>query len=56
MTPVRPVIRITLRWWLKPYIRTLLFFCVLFEQAPDWEKLERGIRRATKQTYALQKT
>lgn len=33
------------RWWLKPYLQVLCFFCLLHGRMPDQARLERVIRR-----------
>lgn len=39
-------VEVSLAWWAVPYINTLAFFCNLMGAEPDWEKVERVIRRA----------
>lgn len=41
----RLTVRCGLRWWLKPYLYTLLFFAWLHNTAPDAEKLQRVISK-----------
>ena len=33
-------------WWLRPYLQTLVFFCIMMRSEPDQERLARVIRRA----------
>lgn len=39
-------LRVTVAWWLKPYLTAALFFCRLRNTEPDEEKLRRVIARA----------
>lgn len=36
------------KWWVMPYIKTLILFCRMTNQEPDWEKLEKIINHAIK--------
>lgn len=38
-------VQVRCRWWLMPYLRTLLLFCWIFRMTPDQAKLERVIQR-----------
>jgi len=40
-------VRIELRWWLMPYLHTLLLLCDLLDCEPDLKRLERAISRGT---------
>ena len=42
------IVQIKLRWWLKPYLSALVFFCHLWGTEPDWEKLDPIIKRGLK--------
>lgn len=39
-------LRVTVAWWLKPYLTALLFFCRLHGIEPDEEKMRRVIAKA----------
>lgn len=39
-------VRVTVAWWLKPYLTALIFLCRLHNTEPDEEKLKRVIARA----------
>lgn len=41
-------IRVRLRWWFWPYFNTLAALCVAFDLEPDWERLEKMVRRAVR--------
>lgn len=41
-------IRIQLRWWLRPYLWTLVAFCLLTRKFPDEEKLAHWIAKGIK--------
>lgn len=41
-------VRMTVAWWLKPYLTALLFVCRLHNVEPDEEKLKRVIARAVR--------
>jgi hypothetical protein len=41
-------VRVRFKWWLIPYIRTLIFACYVLDTEPDWEKLERVVRLAVR--------
>ena len=38
-------VKVCARWWLMPFIYTLVLFCWLFRTLPDVEKLEAIIVR-----------
>lgn len=40
--------RVTVAWWLKPYLTALIFACRLHNIEPDEEKLKRVIARAVR--------
>ena len=51
-------IKIHFAWWLQPYLTTLVFFCLITGDEPDWVKLEVIIKKATrlkvgKRTYPV---
>lgn len=41
-------VRISPRWWLRPYLWTLVAFCLLTRQRPDEEKLAYWIAKGLK--------
>lgn len=45
MATVELRLRVRYRWWFWPYINTLKYLCDLFDADPDWEKLDRMIKR-----------
>lgn len=40
----------TIRWWLRPYMYVLIFFCVIMRREPDMEKFSRVVSRGIKLT------
>jgi hypothetical protein len=44
-------VKISIAWWLKPYVFALTFFAALMGATPDAEKLKRTIRRALTITF-----
>jgi len=52
MAQEKLILKVKVQLWLKIYIRTLCFFCVLFDCEPDAEKLKKMIRKGTKFTVA----
>ena len=38
--------KVSVAWWLIPYLRTLAAFCVLTGMEPDWKRLETMCLRA----------
>ena len=45
----KPLIaHIRLAWWFVPYVNTLSVMCKVFGTEPDWNKLDKIIRRAIK--------
>lgn len=48
VSQVKVNVRIRLRWWLRPYLWTLVAFCVLTKQLPDEEKLAYWITKGLK--------
>lgn len=45
-------IRVSIAWWLWPYLDLLCFFCWVMDREPDEEKLERTILRALRVRHA----
>jgi hypothetical protein len=41
------VFKIRFKWWLKPYLHTLAFFCKLHNCEPDFEKLKKIVEKGT---------
>jgi hypothetical protein len=39
-------VRVTVAWWLSPYLTALVFLCRLHGTAPNEEKLRRVIAKA----------
>ncbi len=46
--PIICTIEVHLAWWFYPYVYTLKFFCLTFGMEPDWEKVDRVIKRAAR--------
>jgi hypothetical protein len=38
-------LRITVRWWVRPYLHTLALFAETFGFEPDWVKVQRTVAR-----------
>jgi hypothetical protein len=36
-------LRIHVAWWVRPYLRSIAFFAVLFGMEPDCEKVARTV-------------
>lgn len=45
------MVEVSYKWWLIPYLNTLLFFCYLFNSEPDYEKLDKILKKALRQDY-----
>ena len=41
-------IKVSHRWWLLPYLELMIFFCWLMDCDPNYDKLERVIKRGLK--------
>lgn len=41
-------IEISFAWWLQPYLHVLVFFCLLMDTEPNWDKLNVMVKKATK--------
>lgn len=48
MARLEMTVSVTWRWWLKPYILTLAFFCAITGLQPDWQKFSRMVVRGLK--------
>jgi len=41
-------VQVSLRWWLRPYLWSLMWFCVLFNTEPDDAKISYWIGKGIK--------
>lgn len=41
-------LKITLAWWLPLYVKVLTLACMLTGLEPDWDKVERTVKRAVR--------
>lgn len=39
-------IKVSMAWWLKPYLFGVVWFAILMGLEPDWLKVQRNIIRA----------
>ncbi len=41
-------VTIRFRWWLLPYLHTVIFFCKLFNCEPNYDRLHYWVERGIK--------
>lgn len=46
MARLAPTIKVTFAWWLKPYLYGVVIMVKLTRLEPDYDKVEKTIRRA----------
>lgn len=40
--------QVSMAWWFKAYFYTLLCFCFVMQREPDYDKVDRIVRRAVR--------
>lgn len=38
-------VKVRIAWWVKPYLRTVLFLCWVFNAEPDMEKVGYWVKK-----------
>lgn len=46
MAATRIAIKVTLAWWLPLYVRGVALMCALTGLEPDWDRVQRVVKRA----------
>jgi len=39
--------KVTIKWWVKPYLIGVEFFCWLYQCEPNWKKVEETVLKGT---------
>lgn len=39
--------KVSFKWWIKPYLYILGFFCELYQREPDYEKVKKILEKGT---------
>lgn len=48
MAQTQLCLQVSMAWWFKPYLYTLLCFCYITQHEPNYEKVDRIVRRAVR--------
>lgn len=38
-------VKVRIAWWVKPYLRTVLFLCLVFNAEPDMERVRYWVQK-----------